>query len=71
MTTILLQGQEYILCCYNIVTMERQQFKHSGYGVVEKVAANGGNSARVFVPKTWTGKKVVVILLEPLDDEKK
>ena len=51
--------------------MERQQFKHSGYGVVEKVAANGGNSARVFVPKTWTGKKVVVILLEPLDDEKK
>jgi putative transposon-encoded protein len=46
--------------------MEKQQFKLFGYGVVEKVAANTGNSARVFVPKTWAGKKVVAVLLEPI-----
>jgi hypothetical protein len=47
--------------------MEKQEFKFSGYGVVEKVAANGGNSARVFVPKAWAGKKVVAVLLEPVE----
>jgi hypothetical protein len=49
--------------------MEKQEFKFSGYGVVEKTAANGGNSARIFVPKSWAGKKVVAILIEPLDSE--
>jgi putative transposon-encoded protein len=49
--------------------MEKQEFRFSGYGVVEKVAANGGNSARVFVPKAWAGKKVVAVLLESLDEK--
>jgi len=35
-----------------------------GYEVVEKVAAGGGNSARVYVPKHWSGKKVRVVLIE-------
>jgi len=29
---------------------------------------NGGNSGRIFVPKAWTGKKVLVLLLEPLEE---
>lgn len=49
--------------------MEKQEFKFSGYGVVEKIAANGGHSARVFVPKSWADKKVVAILLEPIEEE--
>lgn len=49
--------------------MEKQEFKFSGYGVVEKTAANNGHSARIFVPKAWAGKKVVVILLEQMEDE--
>lgn len=35
-----------------------------GYEVVEKVAVRGGNSARVYVPKKWEGKKVRVVLVE-------
>ena len=35
-----------------------------GYEAVEKTATKGGNSARVYVPKQWEGKKVKVILLE-------
>jgi putative transposon-encoded protein len=35
-----------------------------GYEVVEKVAAKGGNSSRIYVPKKWEGKKVKAVLIE-------
>ena len=35
-----------------------------GFEVVEKVADKGGNSARIYVPKHWIGKKVRAILIE-------
>ena len=35
-----------------------------GYEVVEKVADAGGNSARIYVPKHWLGKKVRAVLIE-------
>ena len=35
-----------------------------GYEVVEKIAVKGGNSARIYVPKKWEGKKVRAILIE-------
>ena len=38
--------------------------KLKGYEAVEKVAQAGGNSARLYVPKHWKGKKVKAILLE-------
>ncbi|MBU4116815.1 MAG: DUF2080 family transposase-associated protein [Nanoarchaeota archaeon] len=38
--------------------------KMEGYEALEKVAQTGGNSARVYVPKHWKGKRVKVILLE-------
>ena len=40
------------------------QMKLEGYEVVEKIAAAGGNSARIYVPKHWSGKKVKVVLIE-------
>ena len=40
------------------------EMKMNGYEVVEKVAQAGGNSARLYVPKHWKGKKVKAILLE-------
>ena len=40
------------------------EIKMKGYEALEKVAQVGGNSARVYVPKHWKGKKVKVILLE-------
>jgi putative transposon-encoded protein len=35
-----------------------------GFEVVEKVADKGGNSARLYVPKQWIGKKVRAVLIE-------
>jgi len=35
-----------------------------GYEVVEKIAQVGGNSARIYVPKKWQGKKVRAVLIE-------
>ena len=35
-----------------------------GYEVVEKKAETGGNSARIYVPKHWIGKKVKAVLIE-------
>jgi len=49
--------------------MERQELRFNGYAFVEKTAKNGGNSARVFVPKAWAGKRVVAVLLEPTEGE--
>lgn len=43
-----------------VIKMEMQ-----GYEVVEKVAQAGGNSARIYVPKHWQGKKVKAVLIEP------
>lgn len=40
------------------------QMKMDGYEAVEKTAVKGGNSARIYVPKSWEGKKVKAILLE-------
>lgn len=36
-----------------------------GYEAVEKVAQAGGNSARIYVPKHWQGKRVKAVLVEP------
>jgi len=38
--------------------------KIEGYEALEKIAQAGGNSAGVYVPKHWKGKKVKVILLD-------
>jgi len=43
-------------------------FKFSGYDLAHKIPKDGGHSARVFVPKTWIRKRVVVILLEDLEE---
>ena len=40
------------------------QIRTEGYEVVEKKAEVGGNSARIYVPKHWIGKKVRAVLIE-------
>jgi putative transposon-encoded protein len=40
------------------------QMRMEGYAVVEKTAEVGGNSARIYVPKHWIGKKVRAVLIE-------
>lgn len=41
------------------------QIKMEGYEVVEKKAESGGNSARIYVPKHWAGKRVRAVRLDP------
>jgi len=41
------------------------------YKSVDREVGDGGNSGRVYVPKSWIGKKVTVLLLEPPEEEKK
>jgi len=40
------------------------QIQMNGYEVVEKKAERGGNSARIYVPKHWIGKRVKAVLVE-------
>lgn len=50
---------------YNVTTMKKTiKMEMEGYEVVEKVAERGGNSARLYVPKHWIGKKVRAVLIE-------
>lgn len=49
--------------------MQPQTYQYTGYASITKVPKNGGHSARVFVPKGWAGKQVVVILLEDIEEE--
>jgi putative transposon-encoded protein len=40
------------------------------YQVIEKTVKSSGNSGRVYVPKEWVGKKVKILLMEPLETNK-
>ena len=48
---------------------EEMQVTVRAYQVLEKTVKESGNSGRVYVPKEWVGKRVKVMLLEPLRDE--
>jgi putative transposon-encoded protein len=41
------------------------RYEIEGYEVVEKVAKPSGTTARVWVPKSWEGKRVKVVRLDP------
>lgn len=37
------------------------------YQVIEKIVKSSGNSGRVYVPVDWVGKRVKILLMEPLE----
>ena len=43
--------------------MKSRKITVEGFGTVDAVAGPGGNSARVYVPKEWAGRPVLVVLL--------
>lgn len=47
----------------------KQQLKFDGYAFIEKTVKNSGDSGRIFVPISWVGKKVAVVLLEPVEEK--
>ncbi|MEN6342188.1 MAG: DUF2080 family transposase-associated protein [Methanospirillum sp.] len=48
--------------------MDPMEIKLNGYAVLEKIATKQGNTAHVTVPVSWLGKRVRVVLVEPLGD---
>jgi putative transposon-encoded protein len=48
---------------------ELMEIKINAYQIIEKTVKTSGNSGRVYVPIDWVGKKVKVVLLEPLQAE--
>jgi len=48
-----------------IVREKPMEIRMLGYEVVEKMAKPCGTSARVLVPKSWVGKRVRVVRLDP------
>ncbi|OPY24464.1 MAG: hypothetical protein A4E27_01247 [Methanobacterium sp. PtaU1.Bin242] len=47
--------------------MKEMEITTSAYEVIEKTVKSSGNSGRVYVPKDWIGKRVKVLLIEPLE----
>ncbi len=47
----------------------KMKIEITAYQVAEKIVKSGGNSGRVYVPVDWIGKRVKILLLEPLEDE--
>jgi putative transposon-encoded protein len=45
------------------------EVKLEAYQVIEKKVKSSGNSGRVYVPKEWVGRRVKVLLLDPLDEK--
>ena len=45
---------------------DKMEIKIEAYQIVEKEVKLSGNSGRVYVPIDWVGKKVKVVLIEPL-----
>ena len=48
---------------------EKMKIEVEGYEALEKEVKESGNSGRVYAPKEWIGKKVKIILLEPLNEK--
>lgn len=46
---------------------EKMKIEVEGYEALEKTVKESGNSGRVYAPKEWIGKRVKLILLEPLE----
>ena len=45
--------------------MKKAEFKFNGFEMLEKVVADDkADSGRIYVPKSWKGKKVAIVRLE-------
>lgn len=50
--------------------MDKMEVTIAGYEVREKVVTKTGNSGHIMVPPDWIGKRVKIILLDPVEDKK-
>lgn len=47
------------------IAKQPMEINMSGYEVVEKVARKCSTSARIIVPKSWIGKRVRAVRVDP------
>lgn len=61
---------EIYILYYDIVMLMTNELEVTTkcYAIIDRVAGPAGNSARVHIPKAWVGKKVRVLLLDPLEE---
>jgi putative transposon-encoded protein len=46
---------------------EQIEVRAKAFEAIDRVVTSSGNSGRVYLPKKWVGKKVKVLLLEPIN----
>jgi len=50
--------------------MTKCEINTTGYAFIEKtVTVSNNTSGKIYVPRKWVGKKVLIILKEPLDND--
>lgn len=52
-----------------VMSSEVFEIRINAYGMADKKVTKHGNSAHVYLPAEWVGKKVKVLLLEPVEEE--
>ncbi|MDP2795975.1 MAG: DUF2080 family transposase-associated protein [Methanoregula sp.] len=53
-----------------MVERELMEIKINAYQIIEKIVKPSGHSGRVYVPVDWVNKKVKIVLLDPLEDNR-
>ena len=51
---------------YTLEMQPSMKVEVRAYQVIEKVVKASGSSGRVYVPPEWIGKRVKILLLEPI-----
>ena len=52
------------------MTSEAMNIQTQAFQVLERVVKARGTSGGVYLPVSWTGKRVKILLLDPVDNEK-
>ncbi|GEM_PF-917216 len=55
----------------NILGIMMMEIKAQCYQTLDKEVKSQTNAGVIYVPKAWAGKKVRILLLEPLEEEAK
>lgn len=55
---------------YSTNMNEQIEVKAKAYEAIDRIVKPSGNSGRVYLPKDWIGKKVKVLLLEPIENKR-
>lgn len=52
------------------MTSDAMNIETQAYEVIERIVKARGTSGGVYLPVSWTGKRVKILLLDPVEKEK-